>query len=63
MMLPTKLADGKTVPIVGPAAKFSRTPTTIRKPAPALGENNAEVLGALGVDLAELMRLKAEGVV
>lgn len=63
MMLPTKLADGKTVPIVGPAAKFSRTPTTIRKPAPALGENNAEVLGALGVDHAELMRLKAEGVV
>lgn len=63
MMLPTKLADGKTVPIVGPAAKFSRTPTTTRKPAPALGENNAEVLGALGVDLAELMRLKAEGVV
>ncbi len=63
MMLPTELANGETVPIVGPAAKFSRTPTTIRKPASALGENNAEVLGALGVDQAELTRLKAEGVV
>ncbi len=63
MMLPTELANGKTVPIVEPAAKFSRTPTTIRKPASALGENNAEVLGALGVDQAELTRLKAEGVV
>ena len=63
MMLPTELSNGETVPIVGPAAKFSRTPTTIRKPASALGENNAEVLGALGVDQAELTRLKAEGVV
>lgn len=63
MMQDIELADGKTVPIVGPAAKFSRTPTTIRQRAPKLGENNTEVLGALGIDQAELERLKAEGIV
>ncbi|MCZ6853315.1 MAG: CoA transferase, partial [Gammaproteobacteria bacterium] len=63
MMHPIELIDGNTVPIVGPAAKFSRTPTTIRKRAAGLGENNADVFGELGIDQAELQRLKAEGVI
>ncbi len=63
MMQPIELIDGKTVPIVGPAAKFSRTPTTIRTRAPALGENNADVFGAMGIDPAEMERLKADGVI
>jgi formyl-CoA transferase len=44
--------------------RLSGTPGAIRKPAPSLiGEDNAEVLGALGVDSAELERLAQTGVV
>jgi crotonobetainyl-CoA:carnitine CoA-transferase CaiB-like acyl-CoA transferase len=51
------------VPITGPAAKFSRTPTTIRSGAGALGANNDEILGELGIDAAQAKRLRAEGVI
>jgi crotonobetainyl-CoA:carnitine CoA-transferase CaiB-like acyl-CoA transferase len=43
--------------------RLSRTPGVIRRPAPALGEHNAEVYAELGVDAAELERLTTEGVV
>jgi formyl-CoA transferase len=36
MLQPTPLEDGSIVPITGPAAKFSRTPTRVRSGAPAL---------------------------
>lgn len=39
--------DGTTVSIVGPAVKFSRTPTRIRTAAPALGEHNDEILAEI----------------
>lgn len=45
MLQPVVQSDGVTVPIVGPAVKFSRTPTRIRTAAPALGEHNDEILG------------------
>jgi len=63
MLQEVTLTDGKTVPIVGPAAKFSRTPVRIRHAAPALGQDNAEILGALGVDAAGLEALKRDGVI
>lgn len=63
MLQDVTLTDGKTVPIVGPAAKFSRTPVRIRHAAPALGQDNAEILGALGVDAAGLEALKRDGVI
>lgn len=44
MLQPTELVDGSVVPIVGPAAKFSRTPTRVRSAAPAPGTHTAEVL-------------------
>ena len=50
--------SGPAVPIAGPAAKLSRTPTRIRQPAPALGEHNAEILSELGYDAAAIERLQ-----
>jgi formyl-CoA transferase len=50
--------DGRTAPITGPAAKFSRTPTRVRKRASALGENNDAILEELGFDAAARKRLR-----
>ncbi|MBW4721845.1 CaiB/BaiF CoA transferase family protein [Saccharothrix obliqua] len=47
-MLPeVRLRDGSVVPLVGPPVKFSRTPTAIRRPAPAPGADTAAVLAEL----------------
>jgi crotonobetainyl-CoA:carnitine CoA-transferase CaiB-like acyl-CoA transferase len=41
-----------------PAARFDRTPSTIRKLAPTLGEDNESILTELGYQKDELERLK-----
>jgi crotonobetainyl-CoA:carnitine CoA-transferase CaiB-like acyl-CoA transferase len=43
--------------------RFSGTPGVIRRPAPRLGEHNAEVYAELGISENELAELAAEGVV
>ncbi|MDH4147717.1 MAG: CoA transferase [Acidimicrobiia bacterium] len=63
MLVDIELADGTTAPLTGPAAKFSRTPTTIRRPAPALGQHSAEVLAEVGVSAERYEQLRLDGVV
>ena len=44
-------------------AKSNRTHIGIRRPAPRVGEHNAEVYGELGLGPADLEALAAEGVI
>lgn len=55
--------EGARIPVAGPAAKLSRTPTRVRTAAPALGAHTAEVLEELGVDAQERARLRDAGVI
>ncbi len=52
-------------PMLMPGApyKLSETPWRIQRPAPGLGEHNAEVYAELGINPAEIERLYAAGVV
>jgi formyl-CoA transferase len=51
------------VPLTGPAAKFSRTPTWIRSGPPALGADSDAILDELGVSAEERALLRSEGIV
>jgi formyl-CoA transferase len=57
MLQPTASAGART-PLVGPAAKLSRTPSRVRSAAPELGEHNREVLAELGYDPNEIQGLE-----
>lgn len=51
------------VVVPGAPYGFSRTPWRLARPAPLLGEHNAEVYGDLGLAAAEIEALRREGVV
>jgi formyl-CoA transferase len=57
------LQDADGVPVTGPAAKLSRTPTRVRTAAAALGQHTAEILAEIDVDPTRLDALRAAGVV
>jgi crotonobetainyl-CoA:carnitine CoA-transferase CaiB-like acyl-CoA transferase len=44
-----------------PAARFARTPAELRRPAPALGQHNREILAEIGYSDAEIAQLRAAG--
>jgi len=56
-------AEIGTVPMHCVVPRLSSTPGAIRRAAPALGEHNAEILGALGIGASELARLGAAGII
>jgi formyl-CoA transferase len=58
-----QLADGTTAPLVGPAAKFSRTPISVRRGAPAPGADTDDVLAALGIEESARARLREIGAI
>lgn len=63
MLQDVTLSDGSTAPIIGPVAKFSRTPTKVRNGAPVLGADTDDVLAAAGVDPARIAELRELGVI
>jgi crotonobetainyl-CoA:carnitine CoA-transferase CaiB-like acyl-CoA transferase len=60
----TQLVAG-THPFPGPPFRFASRGASgwLDRPPPAIGEHNAEILGALGCDAADLERLEAAGVI
>ena len=49
---------------MGMPIKFVQNPVTFDQPAPAVGEQNAEIYGRLlGIDEAKLQTLKKQGVI
>ena len=53
-----------TVRLVGPVAKMSGSPEQIKKPAPLLGQHNAEVFKEwLSLGPLDLERLKTDGAI
>jgi len=63
MLQTVTLEDGREAPVVGPAAKLSRTPVRVRSAAPALGAHTDEILAEFGLDERERARLREQGVV
>ena len=63
MLQELELEDGTTVPIVAPAAKFSRTPARIRAAAPILDQDNEKILSELGLTGDAMAELRADGVI
>jgi benzylsuccinate CoA-transferase BbsE subunit len=54
---------GVTLRYPGPQWQLRGTPAQLRRPAPLLGEHNAEVFGEIGIDAGALGELAGEGVV
>ncbi|MCP5058199.1 MAG: CoA transferase [bacterium] len=63
MLQSTTVEGNERIPVVGPAAKFSLTPTQVREGAPALGADTDEILDELGFEPDERKTLRGKGIV
>lgn len=52
-----------TLPVTGPAAKFSRTPTKVRMGAPMLGAQDEAILREFGLSATEIEQLRQKKVI
>jgi formyl-CoA transferase len=63
MLQRVRLHDGTEAPLVGPAAKFSRTPTRVRAAAEPLGSSTEQLLRELGYDVDAIAQLRQQGAI
>jgi formyl-CoA transferase len=64
MLQDTALTEpGAHAPLTGPAAKFSRTPTRVRSPAPTLGQHTDEILREIGLTPAQIDALRKKRII
>ena len=63
MLQPTDVEGTPDLPIVGPPAKFSHTPTRVRTGAPALGADTDAILDELGYEADERVGFRSRGIV
>ena len=63
MLQPTELVDGSFAPLTGPAAKFSRTPASVRPGAAHPNQHTDEILAEVGVTREQLELLRQAGVI
>ena len=63
MLQPVEVEGHAKIPVVGPAAKFSRTPVRVRSGAPALGAHTEEVLEELGIGPERRRQLREQGII
>ena len=62
-MVQTVTHPAGPLPLVGPVAKLSETPATVRSAPPLLGEHTEAILRELGLSDAEIAALRHEGVI
>jgi crotonobetainyl-CoA:carnitine CoA-transferase CaiB-like acyl-CoA transferase len=53
----------RPVRVLRPGLKIDGAPARVENGPPELGQDNAAIYGALGLDAAELIKLKKEGVI
>ncbi|WP_411389782.1 CaiB/BaiF CoA transferase family protein [Pseudomonas sp. MPB23] len=63
MLLTAELPGGVSVKMPGIVPKLSDTPGAVNWQGPTLGQHTDDILGSLGLTVADIQRLKASGVV
>ena len=61
--IPREMPGIGPVLLPGPPFKMSLTPWSLRRPAPLLGQHNAEVYGDVGLTATEVDQLREQGVI
>lgn len=63
MLIEGELEDGTAVTLPGILPKMSKTPGSVERKAPTLGQDTEAVLAEIGIDARELAELRAKGAV